>query len=443
MNVCGKALPPNAATLLGTNIVLLVICVPLLLTFHSFSIVPGTTTLAGRFTETLIRLVAIGLFCQVVFYYSELYNLQIVRSLREQIWRALGAVGIVMLILAIVFWAFPDLSPGRDALLGLPLASIGVLVLTRVIAIPARHVKVALIGPESSCASIRASFAQYPEWNMEVIGSYRSERASQLPPNDQVDRIIVSADADLRPQALERLIQLKMSGIRVESAAQFYEQATGRVQLDEVDPEWFVFSSGFENSRRKLIVKRCFDLVVASTLLFMQLPVMLLAALAIAIENKGPLFYGQDRVGLHGRVFRIFKFRTMVPAPPNTTPQWTANQDRRITRLGQIMRTFRIDELPQLINVLKGEMSLVGPRPEQPYFCDLLAKEIPFYHQRHTIPPGLTGWAQVRYMYGASIEESKRKLEFDLFYVKNLSIWLDLAIAFETLKVVLAGRGAK
>jgi lipopolysaccharide/colanic/teichoic acid biosynthesis glycosyltransferase len=183
--------------------------------------------------------------------------------------------------------------------------------------------------------------------------------------------------------------------------------------------------------------------MVAGLLAVFTIPMMLLAAAAIALEGKGPLFYRQERVGLYGKRFEILKFRTMIPTPPNATPQWTQNQDKRITRLGQFMRKFRIDELPQLLNVLRGDMSLIGPRPEQPYFCDLLAKEIPFYHQRHTVPPGLTGWAQVRYMYGASVEESRRKLEFDLFYVKNLSFWLDLAIAFETLKVVLVGQGAK
>lgn len=439
MNVCGKALPPKSASLLGTNIVLLVVGVPLLLSLHSSS----SGTPASQFTETLVRLMAIGLFCQAVFYYAELYNLQIARSVHEQLWRMLGAVGIVMLVLAMVFWAAPDLSPGRDALLGLPLASMAVLLLTRGIAVPARSSKVALIGPEPSCAAFRADLAHYPEWNLEVVGSFRSENVCRLASIGGLDRIIVSADAKLHQDALRDLIPLKMRGIRVESAAQFFEQATGRVQVDEVDPAWFVFSNGFQNSRRKLLIKRCFDLVIASMLLLAMLPVMVLLALAIILENKGPLFYRQDRVGLHGRVFQIFKFRTMIPTPLTATPQWTANQDKRITRLGKVMRTFRLDELPQMINILKGDMSLVGPRPEQPYFCDLLAKEIPFYHQRHCIQPGLTGWAQVRYMYGASIEESKRKLEFDLFYVKNLSIWLDLAIAFETLKVVLVGQGSK
>lgn len=442
MNVCGKALPPKAVTLLGTNTFLLVLCVPLILTLHS-TIETSDVFPAGRFAETLIKLAAIGLLCQVVFYYSELYNLQIARNLREQTWRILGATGIVMLTLAVTFWILPVLSPGRDALLGLPVASIAVLLLTRRLAIASRSTKVALIGPEPSCSSLENSIRQYPEWNLQVIATYRSDELSSLAVPGLFDRIIVCADAHLDTSGLDRLIQVKMRGVRVESAAQFFEQATGRVQLDAVNPEWFVFSNGFENSRRKLLLKRCFDLCAASILFVSMLPVILLAAAAIALEGKGSLFYRQDRIGLNGRTFRILKFRTMVPAPPDATPQWTANQDKRITPLGRMMRTFRIDELPQLLNVLNGDMSLVGPRPEQPHFCDLLAKKIPFYHQRHTVPPGLTGWAQVRYMYGASIEESRRKLEFDLFYIKNLSIWLDLVIAFETLKVVLLGQGAK
>src|SRR5438067_1061817 len=179
MNVCGKALPPKAASLLGTNIVLLTIGVPLVLSFHSSSFAASETP-ATQFAETLIRLVAIGLFCQIVFYYAELYNLQIARNIHEQLWRMLGAVGVVMLVLAIVFWAIPSLSPGRDALLGLPLASGAVLVLTRGIAMPARPVRIALIGPEFSCTSLRAGLAQYPEWNLQVAGSYRPENVSRL-----------------------------------------------------------------------------------------------------------------------------------------------------------------------------------------------------------------------------------------------------------------------
>lgn len=442
MRLCGKALPPKAATLLGANTLLLVLCVPLLLTFHSALAAPETFT-PGQFVKMMIRLAVIGLFCQGIFYYSALYNLQIARDLGELSWRILNATGIMMLVLAAAFWIFPALSPGRDALIGFPVAAITVLLLTRRCALAPTSTTVALIGSEESCTRLQESIAQYPEWNLKVKAVYHPGELDSLAVPSSLGRIIVCADANLQPSGLERLIEIKLSGVRVESAARFYEQATGRVQLDQVGPTWFVFSSGFENDRRKLIVKRCFDLCAASVLAIVTLPLALIAAAAIAMECKGQIFYMQDRIGLHGKVFRIRKFRTMVAAPEKSHAQWTTAHDKRITHLGRIMRTFRVDELPQLLNVLMGEMSLVGPRPEQPYYCDLLAREIPFYHQRHMVPPGLTGWAQVRFTYGASVEESRRKLEFDLFYVKNLSIWLDLAIAFETLKVVLVGQGAR
>lgn len=442
MNVCGKALPPKAAALLLTNTLLLVLCAPLLLSAHSYNSATDSG-LVGRFGETLVRLGAIGIFCQVVFYYSQLYNLQIARNLREQIWRVLGSTGMVMLLLAGLFWIFPALSPGRDALLGLPLASITVLLVTRQLVIVTQSTRAILVGPEASCRALAEGFSQYPEWNLQVESVQDEVALMAARPVGTHSRIIVCADAHLDAGMLGRLMELKLRGVPVENAAQFYEGVTGRVQLDQVTPEWFVFSSGFDISRGRLRIKRCFDLLVAGGLTLFAIPVILLAAAAIAIEGKGPLFYRQERVGLYGKNFKILKFRTMIPTPPDATPQWTSNQDKRITRLGRIMRKFRIDELPQLINVLRGEMSLVGPRPEQPYFCELLTKEIPFYQQRHTVPPGITGWAQVRYMYGASVAESRRKLEFDLFYVKHLSVWLDLAIAFETLKVVLVGQGAK
>jgi len=440
MDLCGKALPPKAATLLGSNTLLLVFCVPCVLALHSLNAAHAS---AAQFTATLVKLAAIGLFCQAVFYYAELYNLRIAREAREQTWRIFGAIGIVMLVLAAAFALIPSLNPGRDAILGLPLASLLVLLVTRQIAVVSRPAKVALIGPEESCKSLAETIRAYPEWNLKVAATFRPDEIDHSIADHLVDRVIMCTDMHPDPTALERLIDLKLSGLRVESAAQFCEKATGRIDLAHIDPMWFVLSNGFDNNRHKLLAKRCFDLAGATVLLILTLPLMLLATLAIAVEGKGPLLYRQKRVGRHGRFFEILKFRTMVPVSSGAKPQWTADSDRRITPLGRFMRTFRIDELPQLFNVLMGEMSLVGPRPEQPYFCDLLAKEIPFYHQRHTVPPGLTGWAQVRFRYGASIEESKKKLEYDLFYVKNLSMWLDIAIAFETLKVVLIGKGAK
>ena len=300
-----------------------------------------------------------------------------------------------------------------------------------------------VIGPEDRFDEVTRTIKASPEWNMELVQHYDSATPQPVTVVEGLDRVIVCEQTPRTSMLIEKLTELKMHGVRVETAARFFEHATGRVHVDELRPEWFVFSSGFENGPQKRLLKRAFDLACASLLLILSLPAALIAAILIWMEGGGSVLFCQDRVGLHGEVFRIFKFRTMISTPPGANPQWTANGDRRITAVGRFLRKFRIDELPQLLNVLRGEMSMVGPRPEQPYFVELLAREIPYYHQRHSIPPGLTGWAQVRYGYGASIAEAKRKLEFDLFYVKHLSFWLDFAILFETVKVVLVGQGAK
>ena len=442
MNLCGKSLPPAAASLLGTNTLLLVLGVPLVVALHATTETARSFP-AVHFTEMLLRLGLLGTFCLFVFYYAELYHLQIARNLREQTWRIFRAIAVVLLVMACAYWLFPSLSPGRDAILGLPLAWMAVLLLTRNLAVVTRRTTAVIIGPSKSALSLAEGMRHYPEWNLEIAGILKADDLDgiKLPP--KLERIIVCGDAHLSHVGLCRLIDLKLQGVKVETAAQFLERATGRIELEEVDPEWFIFSTGFDNDRRKLWIKRCFDVAISGVLFLLVTPLMLLAALAIIIEGKGPVFYRQERVGVHGKRFWIFKFRTMVPVPPGTIGIWTSNQDSRVTKLGQILRKYRIDELPQLLNILLGEMSLVGPRPEQPHYCDMLATEIPYYHQRHTVPPGLTGWAQVRFHYGASIEESRRKLEYDLFYVKNLSLWLDLAIGLDTLKVVLTGHGAK
>ena len=440
MRICGKTLPPKAALLLGTNIVLLGLAVPLLVVAQQWGGASQNLLWYEPLTM-MIRLIPVGLFCQAVFYYHELYNLQVIRRGREQAWRLLQGAGVAMLILAIVYAVMPHWSPGRRALLAFTPCVIAVVFFTRLLALPGRQARVFVIGPDNRFEEIRKTIEESPEWNMELVQHLGNPHS--VPALHELDRVIVSEQVPRTGALLDILTELKMRGVRVETAARFFENATGRVHVDELRRESFVFSSGFENGRQKRLLKRMVDIICASVLLILSLPVMAFAALLIRIEGKGPVLFRQKRVGLYGKVFQIFKFRTMVPAAPGQNPQWTANGDKRITIVGQFLRNFRIDELPQLFNILRGEMSLVGPRPEQPYFCEILAREIPYYNQRHSIPPGLTGWAQVRYGYTASVAESKRKLEFDLFYVKHLSIWLDMAILFETVKVVLVGRGAK
>jgi exopolysaccharide biosynthesis polyprenyl glycosylphosphotransferase len=238
-------------------------------------------------------------------------------------------------------------------------------------------------------------------------------------------------------------MRLKFSGVLVDDAHSLFERLLGTIVVDNLSPSWLILSEGFRKSSILMAGKRVLDLFFAAFLLLLLSPVILLAALAIRLDSRGPILFRQTRVGQGGRPFEILKFRSMRVNAEANGPQWAAASDSRITRVGKFLRTYRLDEIPQLFNVLRGDMSLVGPRPERPEFTEMLEQKISFFGLRHTVPPGLTGWAQIKYPYGASVEDSKRKLELDLFYIKHLAISLDLAIIFETAKVVLLGRGAK
>ena len=454
MRFCGKALPPRAALLLTSDLVIFTVALPCLLASSLFVLLPAPHPSASL--ALVFRLMLIGLLCQVTFYYNELYNLQLIRSTSAMLISLLQGAGMLLASLGVLYALVPEMSPGLERVLAFAFALLLISVLSRLVALPKRLERVLVIGSVTQSDELSEVIQTCPEWNIQIARTIQAaaiggvaESASALcldesacTPAD-VDGVIVCADTTKDPFLLDVLLEWKMRGLPVEDATTFYERTTGRVRVDYLQPEWFVFSNGFANGRRKRVAKRALDMVVATGLLTVALPVMALVALAIVLEGKGPILFSQLRVGLHNEPFRIYKFRTMTPAKATSEARWVADEQQRITRLGGLLRTFRLDELPQLFNILRGDMSLVGPRPEQPYFCSMLAKEIPYYRQRHTVPPGLTGWAQVRYHYGASIQESKRKLEFDLFYVKHLSLWLDLAVLIETVKVVLVGRGAK
>jgi sugar transferase (PEP-CTERM system associated) len=240
------------------------------------------------------------------------------------------------------------------------------------------------------------------------------------------------------------LLERKIGGTNVIDLPTFFERETGRVQLDSVDPSWFVFSDGFRNGGLHRLLKRSFDICLTGVLLLVTLPLMLLTALAIWLESGGPLLYRQDRIGVGGHSFELLKFRSMrTDAEPDGAPRWAQPNDDRCTRVGRIMRRLRLDELPQLINVLLGEMSFVGPRPERPAFVAQLSKDLKYYVYRHAVKPGLTGWAQICYPYGASVEDAKEKLQYDLYYIKNQSLFLDLVIFAQTAHIVLFGKGAR
>jgi sugar transferase (PEP-CTERM system associated) len=243
---------------------------------------------------------------------------------------------------------------------------------------------------------------------------------------------------------MPELLQLRMQGVKIEEATSWLEKISGKIEVENLYPSWLVFGEGFRRSTAFIMVRRAVSITISLTGLVLALPLFPLIMLAIRLDSKGPVFYTQTRVGKAGRIFRVVKFRTMrLDAEAANGPQWAGDNDPRVTRVGRFLRSSRLDEIPQLWCVLKGDMAFVGPRPERPEFIEWLSKEIPYYGVRHMVRPGLTGWAQVKYKYGSTVEDSREKLQYDLFYIKNASIGLDLLIMFLTVKTVLLRRGAQ
>lgn len=259
-----------------------------------------------------------------------------------------------------------------------------------------------------------------------------------------IDELVIAPDERRGGMPMEDMLRCVQRGVAITDLSTFFEREAGMVQLSVVDPSWLVFSGGFDYSMLRRLSKRVFDLAAALAILLLALPLMLATALAVWLEDRGPVFYRQIRVGERGRHFQIVKFRSMrVDAESDGVARWASRDDDRSTRVGRIIRKTRLDELPQLLSVLRGDMSFVGPRPERPQFVDMLSGEIRYYGVRHSVKPGLTGWAQLRYPYGASVRDADEKLKFDLFYVKNHGLVFDLLILLQTVEVVLFGRGAR
>jgi len=275
-----------------------------------------------------------------------------------------------------------------------------------------------------------------------VLGTTKD--LQQVVRNARAGTIVVALSQRRGNFPLTEILACKLAGTRVQDWPDFYERATGKVAVDQLRPSWLVFSEGFNRTRITRIVKRACDIILSLALLVGGAPLYALIAILIKLDSRGPILFRQERVGERGRIFNVLKFRTMAGnAEEKTGPVWASENDPRITRVGWFLRRTRLDEFPQIINVLKGDMSLVGPRPERPHFVAQLQQRIPLYSQRHTLKPGITGWAQVKYSYGASVEDALEKLQYDLYYIKNLSMFLDLVILMHSVQVVLFGKGAR
>lgn len=424
---------------------------------------------ASRFMTqngTWLRFALVILACQLAQYYSDLYDLQGMGSRGTQCARTVRAIGAAMLALAVLYYFFPALRLERGiAVLGGLIAVSLILVWRFSFGINRGYFRplesVLIMGTGQPGINLTQELLRRPELQYKVVGFLDVDaenigtplaepgiiggisQVQEIATRVGADRVVISLSERRGVMPIRELTALKVQGLPIEDAHSMYERITGRIMLDRLRPSWLILSDGFAKSQFLLAAKRSIDILVSLTLIILSAPVLLGTALAILIETGRPVFFRQERIGLGGRTFRIFKFRSMRQGSDKGTPSWTADGDPRVTRVGNFIRKYRFDELPQLFNVLRGEMSLIGPRPEVPYFCELLEREIPFYQQRHCVRPGISGWAQVKFKYGASLEEAKTKFEFDLFYIKNLSVLLDLTIIFETIKVVLLGKGAK
>jgi len=405
---------------------------------------------------------------QVSLYYADLYDLRVASDRRELYTRLIQALASTSFALAVLYFWFPGLMVGRGVFLIATALVIAIVVGWRLSfewlsgRVGPRE-KLLLVGTNAAAVDLaRELYEQRHELGVEIAGFIDPDPAkvgtSLLNPGivgtiediprivraHKVDRVVVSL-ADARGTLpVDKLLEMKLEGVAFDHLASVYEQYTGKIAVENLRPSWLIFSDGFRKSRFLGTMKRAMDVACASLGLVLAAPLMLIAALAIRMTSPGPVLYHQQRVGKNGHIFTVHKFRSMrVDAEAATGPVWAKKHgDPRVTPVGAFLRRSRIDEVPQLWNVLKGNMSFVGPRPERPEFVEELTKQIRFYGQRHIVRPGITGWAQVRYTYGATTEDALQKLQYDLYYIKNLSIALDLFIIFETVKTVVLRKGA-
>ncbi|TMJ20286.1 MAG: TIGR03013 family PEP-CTERM/XrtA system glycosyltransferase [Alphaproteobacteria bacterium] len=380
------------------------------------------------------------------------YGIEAIRSVRFATARLLVAVALGILLLSVLFFLFPPVSFWRSSLLyATAFALLGMIAVRTALrdTLGSERFKrrVMVLGTGVRAKRIEALAARTGA-GFAVVGVVDMNDSAGLPAQAlrlSAGELVLALEERRNALPLGDLLKIKTTGVQVHDFSSFIERETGRVDLDSLNPSWLIFSDGFSAGRRlSTIAKRLFDVVASGLLLVLTLPLVALTALAVKIESVGPAFFRQRRVGLYGQPFDVIKLRSMrEDAEVGGKAVWAQKDDPRVTRVGRIIRKLRIDELPQAWSVLKGDMSFVGPRPERPQFVADLEARLPYYAERHVVKPGITGWAQINYPYGASVEDAREKLEFDLYYAKNYSPFLDLLILLQTARVVIWPEGAR
>ena len=406
------------------------------------------------------KILAITGVVLLISYWLDLYDSSSLGENWEQGMRLLLVMGFVAVLLSAVGFMFPNFMPGNGS------ALFGLIILTFtlfcwrgaycwMVKQPFLRERVYVLGTGERAERLVKGLRERSTLGIEVVGwtgnvegeLTRESVASHLvglARDEGVHRVIVAMPDRRGTLPVEELLDLRLGGVKVEEATSWLEKISGRIEVDQLYPSWLIFAEGFRFSSFFRLVRRLLNFSVALIALLLSLPLLPFIVLAVKLGSPGPALYRQQRVGRRGKVFYCYKFRTMrQDAEADTGATWAADDDPRITRVGKFLRASRLDEIPQLWCVLKGDMHFVGPRPERPEFVEWLSKEIRYYGVRHMVRPGITGWAQVQYKYGNTLDDAREKLQYDLFYIKNASIGLDLWIMFQTIKIVLLGRGAQ
>ncbi|MFN2531054.1 MAG: TIGR03013 family XrtA/PEP-CTERM system glycosyltransferase [Pyrinomonadaceae bacterium] len=425
----------------------------------------GTFELTLR--QGLLKAAVGTVFCLTAFYLFDLYDFVVMHDRRELVLRLVQALGLAWIGLALSFYLFPGLMLGRGiSLIALPLALM-LMVGWRVsihwfLGHPGIGERILIVGSGKLAVELAREILERPDAGYRIVGFVGTdadllgkslinprvigltEQLDELVRREDIDRIVVAMGERRGQLPTEKLLKLSLAGeVSIEEGASFYERVSGRVSLNMIRPSWLIFSGRQRQAKVSILTRAAIHRLVALIGAILSLPIVLITAILIKLDSHGPVFYKQERVGKNGKHFVLKKFRSMRLDAEKSGPVWASKGDDRTTRVGRIIRKVRIDEIPQFWNILRGEMNFVGPRPERSHFVAQLAEEIPYYEQRHLIAPGLTGWAQIKYPYGSSIEDARQKLQYDLFYIKNQSLILDAIIMFETIKIILFGRGAQ
>ncbi len=427
----------------------------------------GSSTYLAE-SDGWIRLIPIVLVSLVALYLYDLYDFVVISNRRELMLRAIQALGSSWLAMALLYYFVPYLEIGRGTAIYSIAFSLFLLLFLRaalhfLLGHPEIGEKVLIVGDGELAVDTARAVTKRVDAGYRIAGFISSdfdalkrrlpdarslgslEDMENVVESERINSIVINTQQLNGSFPTEALLRMRLSGgVTIEEFPSFFERVTARIHLGMFHPSWVIFSQRSHDTQLKAAAREVFYRFLALIGLVVSSPIVLVTAILIKLESKGPILYRQERVGKDGRLIEVIKFRSMrVDAEKNGDAVWARPNDDRVTRVGRIIRKIRVDEIPQFWSILKGDMSFIGPRPERPHFVEMLATEIPFYEHRHLVHPGLTGWAQIKYPYGASIEDARRKLEYDLYYIKNQSIVLDVIILFETIKTILFGRGAR